>query len=411
MFITTKTKINNEKSLRHFDDNGFLFVEESPILSTDVLQYLGKELLGGNEAREIDGLLVEPEKIYTVRIPADELEKAKHTFELLPILDGHDWVGVEGDDTKGLQEGSTGQNAEIKENKLFLSLKFTGKKIIDKIKEGIEELSASYQHNLSRDVEKIADFIATGLEGNHLALVPKGRCGSSVCVYNQDIGVEMVSSENEFALLIDGKKIDLRQFFEQEQKEEAHEETGSIEDVENSADEIKPEEKTETQADEKPAETEVEKKVEEKPAEETKTEDEEVSLLDEVKKVLMGKVEDEKLAKVLEILSNKEVEVENACGEEEKAKAENSIKEIMDASKRAYNEAISIIGDNFNAVGMNAEEIYTYALNQRGVKTENRSCAELQAMVESLKSVKVDNSFNPSVKEETDDSQYIEINL
>lgn len=411
MFITTKTKINNEKSLRHFDDNGFLFVEESPILSTDVLQYLGKELLGGNEAREIDGLLVEPEKIYTVRIPADELEKAKHTFELLPILDGHDWVGVEGDDTKGLQEGSTGQNAEIKENKLFLSLKFTGKKIIDKIKEGIEELSASYQHNLSRDVEKIADFIATGLEGNHLALVPKGRCGSSVCVYNQDIGVEMVSSENEFALLIDGKKIDLRQFFEQEQQEEAHEETGSIEDVENSADKIKPEEKTETQADEKPAETEVEKKVEEKPAEETKTEDEEVSLLDEVKKVLMGKVEDEKLAKVLEILSNKEVEVENACGEEEKAKAENSIKEIMDASKRAYNEAISIIGDNFNAVGMNAEEIYAYALNQRGVKTENRSCAELQAMVESLKSVKVDNSFNPSVKEETDDSQYIEINL
>ena len=43
----------------------------------------------------------------------------------------------------------------------------------------------------------------------------------------------MTKTSNEVALLVNGKKIDLEQFFAQEQQEDAHANTGAITDNEN----------------------------------------------------------------------------------------------------------------------------------------------------------------------------------
>ena len=65
-------KIENALSERHLDDNGYLFVDKSPILKSGILEYYGSELLGDGES-EVDGVKVDPDKVYKVFIPEEEL--------------------------------------------------------------------------------------------------------------------------------------------------------------------------------------------------------------------------------------------------------------------------------------------------------------------------------------------------
>ena len=394
-----RTRINNEASHRSYDDNGFLTVDKSPILSTDVLQYIGKEF----GVEEVAGVKIEPDKIYTVRIPREELEKAAQSFELLPIVDGHQWLsgGLNDGDAKKYQEGTTGSGAYVDDDgKLFVPLKFTGKGILEHLKEGVEELSASYSHDLRLDDTGQADFVAVNITGNHVALVERGRCGSGVRVFNNN-EVDKMKTKNEIALLVDGKKIDLQKFFAEEQQEEAHQ-NGSISDN-----------------------GEIDKR----------------KVIDEIGGILKDKGLDEEIIRTVTALAEKlsydKSEAgtsDNKCNTEnedpedgkpkadpaeaEKAKAENTaaiigalkkdIAEEQKALRRAYNSAVALTGEDFPAIGLTVRQIYEHALDSRGIKSENRSVAELAAICETLKSVRVDNSFVPS---STDDAATDEIEL
>lgn len=394
-----RTRINNEASHRSYDDNGFLTVDKSPILSTDVLQYIGKEF----GVEEVAGVKIEPDKIYTVRIPREELEKAAKSFELLPIVDGHQWLsgGLNDGDAKKYQEGTTGSGAYVdNDGKLFVPLKFTGKGILEHLKEGVEELSASYSHDLRLDDTGQADFVAVNITGNHVALVERGRCGSGVRVFNNN-EVDKMKTKNEIALLVDGKKIDLQKFFAEEQQEEAHQ-NGSISDN-----------------------GEIDKR----------------KVIDEIGGILKDKGLDEEIIRTVTALAEKlsydKSEAgtsDNKCNTEnedpedgkpkadpaeaEKAKAENTaaiigalkkdIAEEQKALRRAYNSAVALTGEDFPAIGLTVRQIYEHALDSRGIKSENRSVAELAAICETLKSVRVDNSFVPS---STDDAATDEIEL
>ena len=122
MIISQKSRINNAPSLRHYDTNGYLTVEKSPILNTEPLEYMGFELLGDRQPREIAGKMVDPDKVYTVRIPQEELEKAAPSFCLLPLVDGHKWLSGDARnnadaDPKEYQEGTTGEKAEVVDGK------------------------------------------------------------------------------------------------------------------------------------------------------------------------------------------------------------------------------------------------------------------------------------------------------
>jgi hypothetical protein len=401
-----RTRINNEASHRSYDDNGFLTVDKSPILSTDVLQYLGKEF----GVDEVAGVKIEPDKIYTVRIPREELEKAAQSFELLPIVDGHQWLsgGLNDGDAKKYQEGTTGSGAYVdNDGKLFVPLKFTGKGILEHLKEGVEELSASYSHDLRLDDTGQADFVAVNITGNHVALVERGRCGSGVRVFNNN-EVEKMKTKNEIALLVDGKKIDLAKFFAEEQQEEAHQD-GSI--SENGG--------------------EIDKR----------------AVIDEIGGILKDKGLDEEIIRTViglaEKLSYEKSEAgtsDNECdsenedapegsseneepaeGEEQpKQKAENAAmlisalkKEMAEnnaALRRAYNSAVALTGEDFPAIGLSVRQIYEHALKSRKIETSNRSVAELAAICETLKSVRVDNSFTPSTSATVAEDE-VEINI
>lgn len=395
-----RTRINNEASHRSYDDNGFLTVDKSPILSTDVLQYLGKEFV----IDEVAGVKIDPDKIYKVRIPREELEKAAKSFELLPIVDGHKWLsgGLDDGDAKKYQEGTTGSGAYVDDDgKLFVPLKFTGKGILEHLKDGVEELSASYSHDLRLDDTGQADFVAVNITGNHVALVERGRCGSGVRVFNND-EVEQMKTKNEIALLVDGKKIDLAKFFAEEQKEEAHQD-GSISENDG----------------------EIDKR----------------AVIDEIGGILKGKGLDEEIIRTVIGLAEKlsydkseagtsdnECEIENEDPEvekeddekEEKAKSENASvlisalkKEMAEnnaALRRAYNSAVALTGEDFPAIGLSVRQIYEHALKSRKIETSNRSVAELAAICETLKSVRVDNSFTPSTSATVAEDE-VEINI
>lgn len=395
-----RTRINNEASHRSYDNNGFLTVDKSPILSTDVLQYLGKEF----GVDEVAGVKVEPDKIYTVRIPREELEKAAKSFELLPIVDGHKWLsgGLDDGDAKKYQEGTTGSGAYVdNDGKLFVPLKFTGKGILEHLKDGVEELSASYSHDLRLDDTGQADFVAVNITGNHVALVERGRCGSGVRVFNNN-EVEQMKTKNEIALLVDGKKIDLAKFFAEEQKEEAHQD-GSISENDG----------------------EIDKR----------------AVIDEIGGILKDKGLDEEIIRTVIGLAEKlsydkseagtsdnECEIENEDPEvekeddekEEKAKSENATvlisalkKEMAEnnaALRRAYNSAVALTGEDFPAIGLSVRQIYEHALKSRKIETSNRSVAELAAICETLKSVRVDNSFTPSTSATVAEDE-VEINI
>ena len=406
MIISQKSRINNAPSLRHYDTNGYLTVEKSPILNTEPLEYMGFELLGDRQPREIAGKMVEPDKVYTVRIPQEELEKAAPSFCLLPLVDGHKWLSGDAKnnadaDPKEYQEGTTGEKAEVIDGKLYVPLKFTGKEILRHLSNGVEELSASYEHNLLPDETGKADFVAVDIIGNHVALVENGRCGSDVRVYNSKGGL-MTKTSNEVALLVNGKKIDLEQFFAQEQQEDAHANTGAITDNENG---------------------EIDKR----------------AVIDQIGGLLKDKgLSDEDIRTVIgmaEKLSYDKSEAgtaDNGCpwksknedgddkpapkadkedGEDvgEKIKAANAavlktIAENQKAARQAYDDVRGLTGD-FNGLGMSAAEIYAHALTERGIRAENRSVEEMKAVVETLKSVRVDNSFKPSI---VSDSEAVE---
>lgn len=111
--LTYTTRLSNESGHRHIDENGYLFVDESPILRSGILEYLGKELIDGGSP-DVDGEEIDPDKIYKVYISPIELAKGAESFKLLPLVNGHEWLGMDGEDAKGRQEGSTGERAEIK---------------------------------------------------------------------------------------------------------------------------------------------------------------------------------------------------------------------------------------------------------------------------------------------------------
>ena len=194
-------RIANALSERHYDENGYLFVDRSPILKAGVMEYYGSELLPDGQ-KTVDGVQIDPNKIYRVNVSLNELKKAKDTFKLLPITDGHTWLGEEGEDAKKYQEGSVGENLYVEDGYLYAPLSFTGNQIVEKIKtHKKEELSTSYQNKLVKSDNSSYDFEAVDIRGNHLALVDRGRAGSDVRVLNSTMEKRKISGKEVRYLL------------------------------------------------------------------------------------------------------------------------------------------------------------------------------------------------------------------
>lgn len=428
-----KFRIANASQHRHKDENGFMTVDESPILCAGVLEYYGSELTDGG-ADEIDGKKIDPDKIYKVYIPEEEMRKGADSFKLLPIVNGHEWLGQDGKDAHDYQEGTTGEQVEVRDGFMYVPLKFTGDGIIDDLESGDkEELSASYTNKLTwASNSDEYDLVASDIKGNHVALVEKGRCGSDVRVLNQQMESKKMKTKNELKLVIDGKEVDLEQFFKQEAKEEAHADTDAIKDTENE-DMVDTEEKEEIETDNE----DVDKR----------------ALIDEIGGILKDNGLDEELIRTVigkaekiaydgsekSETDNEELpdddkpedafegedddkEVENGCksknedGEDCQDKREDVTAKVANAMarrdaglRRAYNAAAEIMGE-FNPFGLSERQMLVRALNHAGVRTDGKeTIGELHAMIKVANHVaRVDNGFDYSG---TDGKDTVEINI
>ena len=415
-------------SVRHYDDNGYLYIDKSPVLKAGVLEYLGSEIMDADGT--VDGVKVEKDKIYKVYLPIEELEKAKDTFNLKPITDDHTWLGVEGEDAKDYQQGMTGEKSFIEDGMLYVPLVFTGKEIIDDVENGKVELSASYTNSLEKSDSPEYDFIARDYAGNHIALVDRGRCGSNVRVLNSKINKQEdlmpKKVKNEAILRVNGKEIDLEKFFEEEATEETeggeaiHDDSISQnEDKRKLIDEIGGILK-DAGVDEELIRTVIEKaeKLSYEPSEASDVDNEE----EKVENECGDKVENED--EVVEEKKEEEKKVENE-DEDDKVKSENSYSKIYnkaldtikaslkaeeDAKKKAYNSASQVLGD-FNAYGMTARDMLVKALNHAGVSVSGEeSDGELQAMLKVCNSrSRIDNSFSYGIEDSMEEHEFTNI--
>ncbi len=418
-----KFMINNESTHRHTDENGYVYVDESPILRSGVLEYYGSELIDGSDAHEIDGVQIDPDKVYKVYISDEELEKGADSFKLLPITNDHEWLGRDGANAHDFQEGSTGETVTIRNGMIYLPLKFTGDDIIAALNDGKHELSASYTHGLNKSDNDAYDFIATGIKGNHIALVEKGRCGPDVRVLNSTMEQKQMKSKNDVKLIIDGKEINLDEFFAQEQRENEHDGTGSIVDTDNEdkreiireimAIAGKSNEDFEGGEDEKVREiAKLAEKLAYNPSEESQSdnEDKDSGTDDDASKDSKSDNEDKDDT---DDDKDEDVKDENAC------KSHNSlVTRIANAVaqhtakrnaglKRAYNAASEVMGE-FNPFGMSERDMLVRALNHAGISVDKETTGELYAMLKVCNSaVKVDNAFNYGAS----GSDEVEINI
>ena len=179
---------NTFGSNREIDEvNGYLRVDECNISKCQVRPYLGKEIPNW---REFD---LEPDKIYNVYCPREELKKAVPTFNNLPLTREHIEVDVDNVPKEKIV-GSLGDHASFEYPYLKNNLIIYDKKDIDLVMSGKKkELSCGYRYTPVRQSGEAEgqhyDFVMTDIVGNHVALVKQGRAGRDVMVADSSKGI------------------------------------------------------------------------------------------------------------------------------------------------------------------------------------------------------------------------------
>lgn len=177
MLVYDKNVFSSE---REIDPNGFLKVGSSNITRTQVAPYLGKEIPNYKEFE------LEPDKIYYVLRPEEELKKAVETFNNLPLTRKHIEIDVDNVPKEDIV-GSLGDSAVYEDGFIKNSLIVYDQKYIDRIQNGKQkELSCGYRYTPIRQSGEFEgqhyDFVMTDIVGNHVALVKEGRAGHDVVV-------------------------------------------------------------------------------------------------------------------------------------------------------------------------------------------------------------------------------------
>lgn len=170
---------------REIDPNGYLRVSACNITKTQVRIYYGKEIPGWKDFN------LDPDKIYNVYCPAEELKKALETFNNLPLTREHIEVNVN-NVPKDKIVGSLGDSAQFKSPYVQNSIIVYDQKDIDWIMSGRKrELSCGYTYTPVQQSGEFNglpyDFIMTEIVGNHVALVKEGRAGHDVMVADENI--------------------------------------------------------------------------------------------------------------------------------------------------------------------------------------------------------------------------------
>lgn len=175
----------DKSSVRSIDKFGRMHVERSHISKAGVNPYYGKEIPLWTD------LGLDPDKVYAVFRPPEELAKAVETANRVPILAVHKKVSAD-DPKKELIIGTTGSSAQFDGEYLDNDLAFWDGEYIPKIENDEQrELSSAYSYIpvLSKGAYNGTpyDMVMTVIEFNHVCLVVEGRVGSDVLVADSQI--------------------------------------------------------------------------------------------------------------------------------------------------------------------------------------------------------------------------------
>lgn len=167
-------------SVRSKDADGRLHVSLTPISKANVCGYRGREI-PNSEALGLDA-----DRLYQLFRDPEELEKAAKTFDRQPLLDEHVPHSAS-KPQKASVCGTTGSDAVFEAPFLKNSLTVWDADAIKAIEDGsARELSCAYRYraDMSPGIHDGVSFdgVMRDIEGNHVALVAKGRAGPDVIV-------------------------------------------------------------------------------------------------------------------------------------------------------------------------------------------------------------------------------------
>lgn len=172
----------DKASVRRYDEDGMMHVSLTPVSKANVCVYYGKEI------PNFEALGLDPNKPYRLLRDPEELKKSVATFNNKPVLNKHIGVTVV-DPPKDAIVGSTGERAEFDGEYLKNSLVIWDlNSILGVETEKQKEISSSYRYRLDMTPGEYQgeayDFVMRDIVCNHVAIVPSGRAGPDVFVYD-----------------------------------------------------------------------------------------------------------------------------------------------------------------------------------------------------------------------------------
>ena len=146
---------------------------------------------------------LEPDKIYQVYRPAEEIRKAADTFKLVPLVDNHTMIGKDFTpaEEKGVH-GVLGEEIKEKDGVLYADVKIFSESLKNLIQNGKKELSLGYfcEYDLTPGEYHGVhyDAVQRSLRGNHIALVDNGRMGHDVRVMDRALACDAMDIVGNF---------------------------------------------------------------------------------------------------------------------------------------------------------------------------------------------------------------------
>lgn len=163
---------------------GFLICHDVPIARTGPQDYLAREMM-------LDG---DPERVVTVqRYPEDVFEAATlASFEGKPVTEGHPPENVGPENYAAYTKGHV-QNVRRSGEYIVADLYINDANLAEEVRNNVKrEVSCGY---LCSYVPDGAGYRQSNIRGNHVAVVPKGRAGSTVAI--QDTAPEAEKGRNK----------------------------------------------------------------------------------------------------------------------------------------------------------------------------------------------------------------------
>lgn len=163
---------------------GYLTVK-APITRPGVFPYLKKD--GGIE---MEAKL--PEELFS--------ERTVKSANAKPVTDDHPIEAVTAANYNKYAKGLTHTDAEVRDKKLYISFTITDSATIEKVKDGKRELSIGFLADVSKENGEYEgmtyDSVQRNMEINHLAIVEKGRAGSTIAIRNDSMAY-MIDSDDK----------------------------------------------------------------------------------------------------------------------------------------------------------------------------------------------------------------------